>query len=141
MDTKTIKRIVISETGVDLNNENIVGNRTASYVNARMIYFKLCRDFTKKSLDYIGRSLTPSKNHATVLHGIRSLISDMEYDKNKQSMYNRIRAKVEYVNQKAIEENITYDIAMNRLFYLEDEIAQLKDTLAKYIETYGQIEY
>jgi len=141
MNMDIIKRIVISETGVDLNNENIVNNRRATYVNARMIYFKLCRDYTKKSLDNIGQSLYPRKNHATVLHNIKSLTTEMEYDIEKKSVYNRIQAKVEYVNQKVVEENITHDIAIKRLFYLEDQIAQLQDTLAKYIETYGQIEH
>ena len=60
-----IKDLVDSEFGFDIN----VKNRKQSVVFARAVYYRLCREYTKASLYEIGELL--SKNHATVLHGLK----------------------------------------------------------------------
>lgn len=55
-------------TGVSIKDMRS-GRRMASFVRARMIYYDLARRHTAKSLPHIGKFV--SKDHSTVLHGIR----------------------------------------------------------------------
>ena len=61
-----------------------VRSRKRHLVDARKIYFGLCREFTKKSLTEIGRSM--ERDHASALHNIRSckdlFQTDPEFKRN-----------------------------------------------------------
>lgn len=60
--------------------------RQREYVYARAIYFKLCREYTKFSLDKIGKSVNVI--HCSVLHSINNVFPIvMQYDENLKNIY------------------------------------------------------
>ena len=74
--------------------------RQTNYVVARTIYFKLCKDFTGKSYDFIGSTL--KKNHATVLHAVKNIYSCWEFckttsqdDQKNINIFNKIKNRLE----------------------------------------------
>lgn len=93
-----IKKIVQNHFKLDISENS----RRFELVFARACYFKICRDLTKNSYQRIGASL--GKNHATVMHGIKTLNDLVETDKdlknrfdsllNKFSQYNKIKEKM-----------------------------------------------
>jgi hypothetical protein len=66
--------------------------RKRQYVEARAIFYKLCREFTKLSLEEIGKQV--DRDHASVLHGIRSLNNWIEYDNRIKNNLRILRNKV-----------------------------------------------
>jgi len=80
MELIQIKTKVENHFGFFIN----VKSRKRHLVDARKIYFKLCRELTKKSLTEIGRSM--ERDHASVLHNIRSckdlFQTDPEFKRN-----------------------------------------------------------
>jgi len=80
MELQQIKMKVETHFGFFIN----VRSRKRHLVDARKIYFKLCRELTKKSLTEIGRSM--ERDHASVLHNIRSckdlFQTDPEFKRN-----------------------------------------------------------
>jgi len=66
--------------------------RKRQYVEARAIFYKLCREFTKLSLEEIGEQV--NRDHASVLHGIRSLNNWIEYDNRIKNNLRILRNKV-----------------------------------------------
>ena len=77
MRLDTILNIVSIETGIHVDNLK-TKSRKVEIVMARNIYFKFARHFTNYSNRVIG--LEVNRDHATVLHGIKSLIKDLETD-------------------------------------------------------------
>jgi len=88
MELQQIKLIVERHFGMNIN----VKSRERYIVDARRIYFNLCRDFTKKSLMLIGRSM--DRDHATALHNIRSSRdlrkTDPDYNKKYIDLYRQV---------------------------------------------------
>lgn len=95
MDTKTIKRIVSEGTEVDLNDQDLNKKRTTKLVDARRIYYTLCRDYTTLSLAEIGMTIKPYKNHATVLHNIREHANNHKHCKVYRNTFNVVQGMVE----------------------------------------------
>tara|TARA_A100001015_G_scaffold100757_1_gene111858 strand:- start:404 stop:895 length:492 start_codon:yes stop_codon:yes gene_type:complete len=118
MDTNIIKEIVINATEIDILNPEINTSRKKEYVEARMYYYTLCREYTQLSLDAIAKTIVPQKNHATVIHGIRSCQKDVKNYTNIRNMYNNLRSRVEYVKQKSEEKN--FQNTLSHLFNLEE---------------------
>ena len=92
MELQQIQRKVENYFGFFIN----VRSRKRHFVDARKIYFGLCREFTKKSLTEIGRSM--ERDHASALHNIRSckdlLFTDPEFKRNYIILFrevNRLR--------------------------------------------------
>jgi hypothetical protein len=88
VDLQTIKLTVERYFGFNLN----VRCRERHIVDARKMYFSLCRDFTKSSLMLIGRSM--DRDHATALHNIRSCKdlrkTDAEFNEKYIALYRRL---------------------------------------------------
>jgi len=83
---KFIKKYVEKATDLDLSSKS----RKRDVVDTRRVAFKLTKSLTKSSLDSIGELY--NKDHATVLHGIRtydSLCDSPDFIYYKR-MYNRI---------------------------------------------------
>ena len=166
MDTKTkndvniIKETVINHTNVDLKNHDINKSRRSEYFNARMHYFNLCREFTKMSLNKIGQTIRPSKDHATVLHAIRTFETIKQYPKigMNQSIINEhtnIKSKVRYLIEMSDQKEMDVFEAVKQLYDLEkdhfdclarnnellNQINQLNEQIAKQnkylVENYG----
>lgn len=125
MDIKTIKEVVSHETQIDLDNPMITKSRQANYVNARMLYYKLCRDFLGMPYQKIGNSLRPSKNHATVLHSIKSFNDWQEHDRVLRQQYVNVQAKIQYIMDLSEKDDMDLTQALTRLHDLESRCDEL----------------
>lgn len=106
--------------------------RRFDVVFARGCYFKLCRELTKNSFKKIGDSV--GKNHATVIHGIRTVNDLVETDRqlksemdglmNKFSEYNKIKEKMS-ITQLVRE----YNKLLLQIGEKDVKIKELEDTI------------
>jgi chromosomal replication initiation ATPase DnaA len=112
MKHKIIRNKVEEELNIDL--ENICRRR--EYVYARALYFGLCKELTKDSLDFIGSTL--DKNHATVLHNINNIFNNfMIYGEKKYlKAYHKIKSEC-----SQMKDNTWW---INKKYYVEDLIRE-----------------
>jgi chromosomal replication initiation ATPase DnaA len=75
----TLKHLIFTRLNVDVN----IPTRKRAYVEARFIYFNILR-LENYGLAEIGRTVT--KDHATVLHGVRQVENWTETNTNKSFM-------------------------------------------------------
>ena len=68
MIQKELKKIIKHETGIDLNDEDILKSQRREYVESRGMYCTLLREMTNLTLISIGKSL--NKDHTTVLYSL-----------------------------------------------------------------------
>tara|TARA_R110001592_G_scaffold230717_2_gene487710 strand:- start:654 stop:1109 length:456 start_codon:yes stop_codon:yes gene_type:complete len=101
MNKDTIKQIVESYFDLSISRNT----RKRPYVEARAIYFKLCREFTNFSLEQIGKSV--NRDHASVLHGIKSIDTWVEVDKR---MNNNMRILKNKIINYQLEKDETVDL-------------------------------
>jgi len=88
MNKEMIKEIVDNYFELNLKRNT----RKRNYVEARAIFYKLCREFTKLSLEQIGQQV--NRDHASVLHGIRSLNNWIEQDNRIKNNLRILRNKI-----------------------------------------------
>ena len=116
MNKETIKEIVESYFEISISRNT----RKRQYVEARAIYFKLCRDFTQLSLEQIGKSV--NRDHASVLHGCRSINTWVEVDKRINNNMRILKNKI-----------VNYQIE-------KDETVELNESIVlKYIQLKEQV--
>ena len=122
-----IKRIVDDYYGLDISKVT----RRSIYVEARFMYFKLCMEFAKKkTLSSIGNSI--KKDHATVLHGIKTLDNLMSYEKDLNEKY-RILYDLcsQHVGVRHYAGSM-YHSMVNQIRILKDENKQLEERIKEY---------
>jgi chromosomal replication initiation ATPase DnaA len=102
MNSKIIKEAVESAFNTSIN----VKSRRREIVYIRSIYYKLCKDFTKESLDAIGKHV--NKDHATVLNGLKIFnnIIDNFWEKELFDVYLNIK---DHIKTKISLEVKSYD--------------------------------
>lgn len=89
-EVKYLKGIIKKHTGVNMSENT----RRREVVHARRMYYKIMREFYKKSsLHEIGQTLPLKQNHATVLHQINEFDIDYKQDRAFRNKYNKIRNK------------------------------------------------
>jgi len=116
MNKETIKEIVQSYFEINISRTT----RKRQYVEARAIYFKLCREFTQLSLEQIGKSV--NRDHASVLHGVKSINTWVQVDKRMNNSMRILRNQI-----------INYQIE-------KDETVELNESIVlKYIELKEQV--
>jgi len=116
MNKETIKEIVENYFELSISRNT----RKRQYVEARAIYFKLCREFTQLSLEQIGKSV--NRDHASVLHGVRSINTWVQVDKRMSNSMHILRNKI-----------INYQIE-------KDETVELNESIVlKYIQLKEQV--
>ena len=116
MNKETIKEIVESYFEISISRNT----RKRQYVEARAIYFKLCREFTQLSLEQIGKSV--NRDHASVLHGCRSINTWVEVDKRINNNMRILKNKI-----------VNYQIE-------KDETVELNESIVlKYIQLKEQV--
>ena len=116
MNKETIKEIVESDFEISISRTT----RKRQYVEARAIYFKLCREFTQLSLEQIGKSV--NRDHASVLHGCRSINTWVEVDKRINNNMRILKNKI-----------VNYQIE-------KDETVELNESIVlKYIQLKEQV--
>jgi hypothetical protein len=141
-----IKDLVDKELGLDISRNT----RKQDYVFARVIYYKLARDYTSYSLSTIGSLL--GKDHATVLHGVRLFESFNQvpnaYRKQLEA-FEKINSKLDTMDLKNEESIVTRllreknDI-IERLSEQNNKYNELRDkhnTMLKYFKKYEKNVY
>ena len=71
--------------------------RERRHVQSRQILLTMLYNYSSKTLDNIGKVLC--KDHATVLHAVRTVNNQCETDKRFKAMYDRIDNKVKHLKQ------------------------------------------
>ena len=118
MNKETIKEIVENYFEISISRNT----RKRQYVEARAIYFKLCREFTQLSLEQIGESV--NRDHASVLHGVKSINTWVQVDKRMKNSMHILRNKI-----------INYQIE-------KDETVELNESIVlKYIQLKEQVKW
>lgn len=106
--------------------------RKREFVYARSLYFKLARELTKYSLDYIGN--TVNKDHSTVLHGIKLFDETIcKYEHNLMVLYYDIMEKYSEVEFNEYDDPIGY--WKLRCSELEDKYHDVVDQYNKLVHT------
>ena len=77
-----IKHLVEKELQLNLDNKT----RKREYVFARAVYYRLCSEFTKHSLNAIGETI--NKDHSTVIHGLKIFKSFLDFPNMYQAEIN-----------------------------------------------------
>jgi len=72
---RAIRNEVVNKFNADITKKN----RTRELVYGRVVYYKLCKNLTSHSLTEIGSLI--SKDHATVLHGLK-VFESLEFNKD-----------------------------------------------------------
>jgi hypothetical protein len=133
------KKIIELETGVNVE----IVSRKKGFVEARAIYYKLLRDISNMTLQAIGD--TVNRDHATILHSLKSVDDWMKYDaalalKYKNILYaidnldetdfNSVRYENMMLNLKIVELNKQIKkLSNNRFQDLVDKIPYDKEEL------------
>ncbi len=94
MCVELIKNLVESEFDLQLTRKT----RKRVYIEARAMYYMLLRKKSRMTMDAISDTL--GKNHATVLHGIKSLKNWMKYDTNLKNIYDTLDKKADELIKK-----------------------------------------
>jgi len=118
MNKETIKEIVESYFEISISRNT----RKRQYVEARAIYFKLCRIFTQLSLEQIGKSV--NRDHASVLHGVKSINTWVQVDKRMNNNMRILKNKI-----------INYQIEKDKTVELNESI------VLKYIQLKEQVKW
>ena len=104
---KLIQEIVGKYLNYDFKVKEQNKSRLRANVEARMLYFYLCRDLTPLPLSAIGETIKPRKDHATVLHACTTLKNLISYDRKLSFIYNDIYNTISKT-LKDIKKNHTY---------------------------------
>ncbi len=106
MLTKEIRNRIEEELQIDLDRRTARGKhlRRRDHVYARALYYGICREVTNLSLDEIGKTL--DQNHATVLHSIKNVFSNLEFwsEKFYVRTYNKVLSEVDPIKQALKDE-------------------------------------
>ena len=120
-EIKLIQEIIKNHLNYNLKNERQNKLRLRANVEARMFYFLLCRSLTKLPLAAIGMTISPRKDHATVLYACNTLTNLMKHDKRMafayEDMYN--------IAQKALGG------ADNYMYSYEEQTAKIQELQEK----------
>ena len=127
LEIEYLKRLVEEKTGVNMG----VKTRKREVVFARRMYYKLFREFYKKtSLHSIGQTLPLKQDHTTVLHQINQFEIDYAQDKLFRKKFDSIRNEFcGLAGEPEIdleEENMRLKLEVSDL---KKDIEKLKDNL------------
>jgi len=109
MNKKIIKRIVEEFYSLDITTKT----RERNYVEARAMYYKIVRDNTKLSLEVIGKSV--NRNHATVLHGIKTLSNWIDTEIIIKARYLLLKDQIEEIKSIASNRNLIKEVDQDLL--------------------------
>lgn len=153
MLVQEIRNRVEDELKIDLDYRKPSGkhSRVPKYVYARAIYYGLCREFSGLSLTEIGETL--GQNHATVLHSINNVFSNLEVwnDKFYLKAYNNICTEIEPIKKeikhRKARENSYLELLNNNirlqslLDKANDEVESSGDYKQKYIRANVKLQH
>jgi len=115
MEIETIKQLVNKNTKVNIDTRR----RHRDIVEARALYYKLCREYTFKSLSEIGKSV--SRDHATVLWGLKNFENWANQNVALKSTYLNIKTKIETIQAENIDSNQAKQDFINRWLKVKED--------------------
>ena len=131
MKLELIENLVVKE----FKNDFTIPVRTQENVYQRAIYYRICREFTNKSLKDIGCSI--GRDHATVLHGMKLCKNFEHWGEDKLiDSYLKIRNKVQEKKDKeyrlAFNRKQAYRLLLHQYINLKEKNYKLKQSLQKF---------
>lgn len=133
------KKIIEFETGVNVE----IVSRKRNFVEARAIYYKLLREISGMTLHAIAD--TVNKDHATILHSLKSVDDWMRYDTKLADKYKNILYAIDNIDDTDFNslryENMMLKLRIeelnkkisrsssNRLYSLMDKIPYEKEEM------------
>lgn len=133
-----IRNYVESRTGLDISSKT----RKRPYVDARALYFALCRKHTDASFDEIG--VLVNRDHSTVVHSVLHCFDSVyKFNRLIRNIYDSFRPILVVVPEKLtkddvkdiLEENMALmakiDVLTDRINKLENGNARIIDLVAK----------
>lgn len=122
IDLKFIQDAIERNTGLELTKNT----RQRDYVFSRIIYYKLAREYTTLSLKKIGAPM--KKNHATVLHALKSFNLIQMYEPALYEIY--VKFKERYPVELFINKNSNIEFQESeseRLFSINQDLTNKVD--------------
>lgn len=127
MDIETIKETLKKHDNYDVDDPAKNLSQRRENVESRGMYFKLCQDLKKMGLTAIGKSLSPKKNHATVLHGIRTMNDLIKIDKTYRVRYKALKARAKYYEEvRERNKALSFDECLVRIADLENKLKEIE---------------
>ena len=126
-----IKELVNRKTGVDID----VKSRKIDVVEARSVYFRLCREFTKYSNKLIAKNIRAIKKQETVQHSYQMSWQYMTNNERIKHVYLEICDIIKYYNKH----NCINLVDAENKMPLKVEVAQVQlnnDLVIKKLEEY-----
>lgn len=133
------KKIIKFETGVNVE----IVSRKRNFVEARAIYYKLLRELSGMTLHAIAD--TVNKDHATILHSLKSVDDWMRYDTKLADKYKNILYAIDNIDDTDLNglryENMMLKLRIeelnkkisksssNRLYSLMDKVPYEKEEM------------
>lgn len=103
MNLELIRKVTEDITGMDITRTD----RKRDVVIARNIFFSLAKQLTGKTMTSIGQ--VAGRNHATVLHGIRTLNDWVETNVEVRDIYTRVKDQlVSEKNEAGFNDTVSY---------------------------------
>lgn len=121
MTLKDLKHIVFQVTNRRVEHQP----KTDEYVAARKIYYVLARDFTTHTFADIGKAV--NRQHATVLHGIKTFPYTVANDDRYREWYLDCRSMVEQFVPKKQTSADVITMMKNENRQLRRDMARMKE--------------
>lgn len=121
MEIKVIKDLVEKTTNIDINTKR----RQREIVEARALYYKLCREHTFQSLSEIGKSV--ERDHATVLWGIQNFESWSKQNISLKSAYLNLKTKIQALMDEEDGANKEAQDFMDKYLRVREENCKLME--------------
>jgi len=121
MEIETIERLVTSSTKIDINTKR----RQREIVEARALYYKLCKEYTFSTLSQIGKSV--GKDHATVLWGLQNFDNWSSQNVGLKSNYIRLKTKIQTLLDEQDLANESNEVFMDKYLRVKEENLNLVD--------------
>jgi hypothetical protein len=107
-------------------------NRKRALVYARYFYFKYAKEKTRATLQQIGLTLKAPKDHATVMHGIKTINFQIETYKEYRKIHEELEPKINDIILRGTESKlVTMENQLIQITRLLNEIKENHSILQK----------
>ena len=121
IEPKHLEAVVREVTRTDVRSQS----RHRPNVEARAIYFHLCKQFTSLSLYEIGKTM--GKDHATVIHGVKRCLEWSELYKDYKVKVQSCESIVRNMYNMIDVERLTPEDALARIDTMQKENEKLRE--------------
>jgi SMC interacting uncharacterized protein involved in chromosome segregation len=136
MVKRELIKIIKKHTAIDLSDPEVQTCRKRELVEIRGIYYKVLNDYTKFTLEHVGKSM--GKTHATVLHAVKNFDFWLKYDERLNRKYKDILEDFKkYIGINKLTGKLTYNIEelLNNYVKLKEQYDELKSLVTEKIDS------